>query len=354
MAREFPRASPGNPLVIPADAWNAAMDVAEWFRQGRQKTGDSPQYAPRENGIVLVHNNTGEAIARFTAIALDHPGNYDANYPDRFLYAPYWESTEQKPRDPEDRGKFAIAQQPIPVDGNGLAMIHGITPARVLVDNRTKYFRNADVLADAVTLQPTNFGSAQLLWVTPMDVLDPASEKWGVVRLGNEYPAVIPFELKDDIAANGSGEAYPMLPYLDDADTEADTFTVCDRVVNVNARGRDSMQSQFGGSAHGARGFAMQFDTLLSPLGQRNIAIIACDRVSRLCSAVARDTIILGVGGRADTLRPLDGGQSPTLGTGSTVGWGDSTGAVVYAGDAIVIAGGLAGGGWTLVHSPHR
>ena len=63
----------GDPLVIPAPAYNAFIDAAQDFRARTANLGQQATPVSRSSGIVMVKNESGTDRARFDVLGLGEP-----------------------------------------------------------------------------------------------------------------------------------------------------------------------------------------------------------------------------------------------------------------------------------------
>lgn len=128
----FTRAVEGQPLRVPAAAYNGAMEVAEWFQTRGRPTGGGPigGVAPRHQILVRVKNSTGSAIAFGGCVpfeesaaslsAITGSGTFREINSSPILVASTRTTTTKIPQD------FGIAVEPIPDGETGLACVGGI------------------------------------------------------------------------------------------------------------------------------------------------------------------------------------------------------------------------------------
>lgn len=159
------------------------MDVAEWFRTGRVSTGGGPVDALRNVSVLAVKNLSGSAVATGGVLAIDSPLNFNASYLDRFKAGPFLQSTAAAPAT-ADKGRVAVALEPIANGRVGNVCLSGIVPARVNFTTADGSLLAADVADGQVGyLQETFYGSCQILWRESTD----AGTCWAVVRVGTPF-----------------------------------------------------------------------------------------------------------------------------------------------------------------------
>ena len=187
---------PGQPLKIPAAAYNAFVDAAKATRGVRADALVSPT---RENlpggagGVVPIKNNSAAAIERYGVLGISGPLFDPSEALESFKRRVAL--TGVTPDEDLHLGRFAVAMEPIATGRLGMACVCGVCVAKVEFppdDGRERPF--ADI-GDGVTanLKAADRGAATILWreLAPM-----GGVKWAVVRLGGLVPTrVFPVSL---------------------------------------------------------------------------------------------------------------------------------------------------------------
>ena len=170
MTSTLRKVKPGEGLSISAETFNAFVDAAEDF-QRRQRDQRSPSLltAASSSQIVRIANNTGADLPRFGVVTLGYGVAINGNQNlDEFIARPVFYG--RRPAY-EDRGKFAVVQEPIRSGGVGLAIASGITLARVNLATPPPNISphdTAEIIPDQTGhLQSSYYGSAQVLYVDP-------------------------------------------------------------------------------------------------------------------------------------------------------------------------------------------
>lgn len=184
---ELHKVRPGEPLRIPARAYNAFVDAAQQAR--RIETGMSA--ADVGTGIneqlVLVRNESGDDLPRFGVLGINGPivspgdgGNADEFKRRTAIVGAAITSTD------EYVGRFVVAREPIPVGRIGVAFIRGVTPAVVEVGDEEH--THADTFPDSQYLTSGFTGAARILWKE-----EGTGQKLAVVEIGpggrDRFPA---------------------------------------------------------------------------------------------------------------------------------------------------------------------
>ncbi len=149
----------GDPLRIPAGAYNAFVDAAVDHRRRQHDESREPQRLRRDNDVILVLNSTESTVPRFGVLAITDP----IFHPDDALELERVAFTGALPQ-AEHAGKFAILLETAAPGAIVRAAMGGVVPARVsMVDPGHEY---ADVApGQAGWLNSGVSGAAQILWV---------------------------------------------------------------------------------------------------------------------------------------------------------------------------------------------
>lgn len=183
MGDPLKKVTAGEPLRIPAQAYNAFVDAAVDLRRRQQRTARDPMRAMRQTGIVLVRNDSGDDLPRFGVLGVDGPLIEPEANEDEF--AARVALSGVVPTLPNHRGRFVITLEPLGNGALGLACIGGVCQVKVLVEAGKDAPTAAEVDAgESAHLVPRVDGSAVVLWVEPGE-----GEQWAVVRVGNPFPA---------------------------------------------------------------------------------------------------------------------------------------------------------------------
>ncbi|MBN8523799.1 MAG: hypothetical protein J0M02_00530 [Planctomycetes bacterium] len=154
------KVSPGQPLRIPAETFNAFVDAAVAYQADRLGQCSGDPAIREQTGIVLLRNDSGAARQRFDVLTLGNPlvlpGADIQRFPSRISFRGLAPDTS-KP------GRFAVLQEPIAAGAIGRACIDGITPVAVDI------VAVGDPYAEVVTGQPDALrsgasGSVLILW----------------------------------------------------------------------------------------------------------------------------------------------------------------------------------------------
>jgi len=167
---------PGQPLKIPAAAYNAFVEAAEDLARRRANRGQGTTDDHRSSGMVLVKNISGQARKRFEILGIQSPlflsGDQLKNLP----------ALAACPITPAHTTKFVILQEPIASLGMGRALISGLSVVQVqLFDLNHGYAAAQPSQYAQLVSRPA--GPAQILWLSDSSTL---GVKWAIVRVGVE------------------------------------------------------------------------------------------------------------------------------------------------------------------------
>ena len=180
----FRRVLPGERVTLPAAAWNAFIDAANYVRSRRHNTESEAVDEFRQTGIVRVRNNTGFAQPRFAVLALSEPIIGPAANLQEFKSKPSFEG--HTPYAPIAAGRFAVLLEPLAAGAIGRGIVAGVTPVQVTVDPAHLYDYAEMEPGNTQSLRNVPHGSARVLWVEPVG----STRRWAIVRLdGGDYQA---------------------------------------------------------------------------------------------------------------------------------------------------------------------
>lgn len=155
-ANPFRQVQPGEPLKIPAEAWNQVLVVAQESR--RPRLGDGIRIRTGvSSGDLLVLNNTGATLQPCAAVELQNLAfNPPAGATD-LLTEPVIEAGS-----PTGYGPMALIAEQIESGAVGLARLHGLVSGRITIDHLDH--RYADVVPSTTTLRTCPFGRFEVVW----------------------------------------------------------------------------------------------------------------------------------------------------------------------------------------------
>jgi hypothetical protein len=223
MGDDLRKVRPGDPLRIPARAYNAFVDAAlETKRRQQDRRGGELWDGGRSfigGGVVAVRNDSGADLDRYHVLAVGEPlflpddDGPEKSFQNRLAFKGI------KPTDATRPGSFAIAREPIPQGEVGLCVVHGVTPARVLIEDEEHAF--ADVAPDETVLASAGTGGTVILWKE-----EGVGEKWALVEVGRPRGGRIVAILGEgrEIEGERFRWRYPWTEAAIDGDPGSDTF----------------------------------------------------------------------------------------------------------------------------------
>lgn len=194
MGDPFKKARPGQPLEIPAEAYNAFVETALAHKRSQLSHTVGSQHAAPANTI-KVRNETGQAVPRFGVIGLGEPIILPSTNLAEFQSQVAFRGTLPQPGKP-----FAITQEPIPAGAVGAVILTGTTPVRITVTEETLVTAGPTDAVNNLITAPN--GPARILWKE-----SGTGEKWAVVQLGVLPFGIVRFELITAISPGGAAVA---------------------------------------------------------------------------------------------------------------------------------------------------
>ncbi|MDI9628234.1 MAG: hypothetical protein QM286_06780 [Acidobacteriota bacterium] len=180
----------GDPLVIPAAAYNAFIDAALDFRQRTAHLGQGAQPSFSQASIVLVRNDSGSNQNRMAVLGVEAPIIDPSANEEEFRNRVALSCVA--PEEGTHEGRFVVLAEPIANGKIGRAYAAGVCPVKIDVPDEENECRYAEI-ADGVTanLKVSLQGSATILWRA-----GGTGVQWAVIRLGQPVPMhAFPVEL---------------------------------------------------------------------------------------------------------------------------------------------------------------
>ena len=191
MSNAMKKVQSGQPLVIPAGAYNAFIDTALDFRQRTTHLGQGRQPSFAQASLVLVRNDSGSDLDRFEILGIDAPvidpvDNEEA-FKNRVAVSGVTPVIAPPEEDPGDThvGRFVVLAEPVKSGKIARAYAAGICPVKIDVADESQDCRFAEIAEDlSSNLEVNPSGSAAILWRAGGTGL-----QWALVRLGNSSSA---------------------------------------------------------------------------------------------------------------------------------------------------------------------
>jgi hypothetical protein len=194
---DFQHVRSGEPLVIPATAYNAMLDAAQAHRNRRMTL------APHGNGFdsLFIHvvNETGKTLQRFDVLGLDSP--LETKNVDIFCNQIVFKGVAPQKK---HKGKFAIIQQDAEPNMVVRACVYGATIAKIKVssdsDSENKEIKYCDIKENE-TGYLTSGGQTEVLWSD-----NSTNDRWAIIRIGSGRSTLFPVKLEKTGGEQGNDE----------------------------------------------------------------------------------------------------------------------------------------------------
>lgn len=153
----------GENLVIKASTWNAFIDAANFVKDERQNRIGKGLKSGVGAGVVLIKNAESETRDRFTALVLNDIAVPPSANEDEFIScAPVF--IGQKMTDEREGKPYAILLEPIAAGEIGRAMVFGIVPAKVSIQDADDQYAVPTPNSSSGALQSDSTGVARIVW----------------------------------------------------------------------------------------------------------------------------------------------------------------------------------------------
>jgi len=201
VADALAKVRPGQPLRIPAAAYNAFVDAAKATRGVAQNTAREAQ-REQTRALTLIKNNSGATVPRLGVLGVDGPMFLPSDAPESFKRRAAL--TGSTPSEASHLGRFVVALEPIAPGAIGMACAAGLCAVQVEFPADGRERRFADI-ADGSTgnLKASDRGAATIVWKEPASG---GGVKWAIVRLGGLVESRL-FPVKLTLAGGQQGSA---------------------------------------------------------------------------------------------------------------------------------------------------
>ena len=153
----------GDTVVIKASTWNAFIDAANFAKEQRQNQRGKGLRSGIVTGIVLLKNGESEARDRFTAMVLSDIAISPSTNEDEFVSCPPV-FIGQKMTEEREGKPYAVLLEPIAAGQIGRAMVLGITPAKVSIQDAEDEYAVPTAGSSNGALESSSTGVARILW----------------------------------------------------------------------------------------------------------------------------------------------------------------------------------------------
>jgi hypothetical protein len=203
MTDAFRKVKSGDPLNIPATAYNAMLDAAV----ANMRSQNKPSAIRGEQGVyVQVLNETGYPLEQFEILGVEGPVFHPRNQRDAFQQTPVLRGVVPKEK---HKGKFVVLQEPAAPYTVVRACISGLTVARVYVpepeEDKGYTEPKACDIEEGYTYDFTagSSGGAAILWIE-----EGVGPKWALIRIGHgDTSAIFPVTLEKTGGEAGDHES---------------------------------------------------------------------------------------------------------------------------------------------------
>ena len=222
MGDQFRKVQPGDPLKIPAEAWNALVDLSQQQKNQRHDQRSNDEGTSRQTTLAKVRNQTGVDLDRFSVVALGTP-----------IITPAANLTEFK-RQVSFQGlvpsagtgpRFGVLLEPLKNNFIGTAALGGCVITRVSV-GATAYACAETVTGQNGYLRSVPHGPASVLWIESSGTV-----RWAVIRFDDANYEEIVFITSNIPDGNGY---YPGVVQKFDVATKSWSTIFNCKVVDAN------------------------------------------------------------------------------------------------------------------------
>lgn len=168
---------PGDPLNIPAAAYNAFIDAAEAEKMRRLNGGTGASTA-KSTPTIHIQNSSGTDLDAFGVLGIEGPLILPSENPNQFKFNLALDGTT--PTTADHLGKFAVLSEPIADGKIGRAYVSGVFPALVTIDDEDHTRADVDD-GETTALISSNSGAALILWKA--GATSAGGPRWCVVRI---------------------------------------------------------------------------------------------------------------------------------------------------------------------------
>ena len=222
MGDQFRKVQPGDPLKIPAEAWNALVDLSQQQKNQRHDQQSKDEGSSRQTTLAKVRNQTGIDLDRFSIVALGTPIITPAANPAEFKRQVSFQglvpSAGTGPR-------FGVLLEPLKNNAIGTAAIGGCVITRVSV-GATAYSCAETLVGQNGYLRSVPHGPASVLWLESSGTV-----RWAVIRFDDANYEEIVFITSNIPDANGY---YPGVVQKFDVATKSWSSIFNCKVVDAN------------------------------------------------------------------------------------------------------------------------
>jgi hypothetical protein len=194
MGEQFRKVMPGDPLKIPAEAWNALVDLSQQQKNQQHDLISQAEGTSRQSTLAKVRNQTGVDLDRFSIVALGTPIiTPTANLKEfkrQISFQGLVPSAGTGPR-------FGVLLEPLKNNLIGTVAVAGCVITRVSV-GATAYACAETVNGQNGYLRSVPHGPSSVLWIESTGAV-----RWAVIRFDDANYEEIVFITSNIPDANG-------------------------------------------------------------------------------------------------------------------------------------------------------
>ena len=194
MGEQFRKVMPGDPLKIPAEAWNALVDLSQQQKNQQHDLISQTEGTSRQTTLAKVRNQTGVDLDRFSIVALGTPIiTPTANLKEfkrQISFQGLVPSAGTGPR-------FGVLLEPLKNNLIGTVAVAGCVITRVSV-GATAYACAETVNGQNGYLRSVPHGPSSVLWIESTGAV-----RWAVIRFDDANYEEIVFITSNIPDANG-------------------------------------------------------------------------------------------------------------------------------------------------------
>lgn len=222
MGDQFRKVQQGDPLRIPAEAWNALIDLSQHEKNNRHNQQFKDEGSIRQTTLAKVRNQTGFDLDRFSIVALGTPIITPEDNLTEFSRQVSFQGLVPS----ADTGsRFGVLLEPLKNNLIGTVAIAGCVIARVSVG--TFVYNAVETIAgQSGFLRSVPHGPASLVWIESTGAI-----RWAVIRFDDSNYEEIVFITSNIPDSNGY---YPGLVQKFDVTTRSWNSTFNCKVVDAN------------------------------------------------------------------------------------------------------------------------
>lgn len=157
------KVKPGDKVQIKAETWNAFIDAANFARSMRDSQGGKGVRSGLSDGVILIKNTEESSMPRYAAMVLTDIVISPESNEDEFVSRPPVFVGKRMTDKYKDKS-YAILMEPIGEGKIGRAIILGITPAYIYVNDDSHQYVTPFMDSEEGNMQSSETGSAKILW----------------------------------------------------------------------------------------------------------------------------------------------------------------------------------------------